>query len=473
MRAAAARRRALAGRAAGRGRERARQRWSRRCGRSGARGGVEGLIQEYALSSQEGVALMCLAEALLRIPDRATRDALIRDKIAPGDWQRACRPQPLAVRQCRDLGAGGHRQADRDASSETGLSRALTRLIGRGGEPLIRTRRRHGDADDGRAVRHRPDDRRGARQRARARGRAASAIPTTCSARRRRPRRTPRAIYATTKRRSTPSARPRRGAASTKAPASRSSCRRCIRAIPARKRERVMAELLPRVKALAAAGQALRHRPQHRRRGGRPAGDLARSAGSALLRARTCRLERHRLRGAGLSEALPFRDRLDLVDLARRTRPPADGAAGQGRLLGLRDQARAGRRARRFSGLHAQGPHRRLLSRLRAQAARRRPTRSSRSSPPTTRRRWRAIISMAGANFYRGQYEFQCLHGMGEPLYEEVVGADKLGPALPHLCAGRHARDAARLSGAAAAGERRQHLVRQPHRRPDACRSRT
>jgi RHH-type proline utilization regulon transcriptional repressor/proline dehydrogenase/delta 1-pyrroline-5-carboxylate dehydrogenase len=50
-------------------------------------GGVEGLIQEFSLSSQEGVALMCLAEALLRIPDRATRDALIRDKVARGDWK--------------------------------------------------------------------------------------------------------------------------------------------------------------------------------------------------------------------------------------------------------------------------------------------------------------------------------------------------------------------------------------------------
>lgn len=48
--------------------------------------GVEGLVQEYSLSSQEGVALMCLAEALLRIPDTETRDALIRDKIAEGNW---------------------------------------------------------------------------------------------------------------------------------------------------------------------------------------------------------------------------------------------------------------------------------------------------------------------------------------------------------------------------------------------------
>src|SRR3546814_6910334 len=53
---------------------------------NGKGSGVEALVQEYSLSSQEGVALMCLAEALLRIPDDATRDALIRDKIADGDW---------------------------------------------------------------------------------------------------------------------------------------------------------------------------------------------------------------------------------------------------------------------------------------------------------------------------------------------------------------------------------------------------
>ena len=44
-------------------------------------------MREYALSSQEGVALMCLAEALLRIPDAATRDALIADKIGGGEWR--------------------------------------------------------------------------------------------------------------------------------------------------------------------------------------------------------------------------------------------------------------------------------------------------------------------------------------------------------------------------------------------------
>ncbi len=54
--------------------------------RNGTPGLVQGLIQEYDLSSQEGVALMCLAEALLRIPDTATRDAssVTRSRPATG-----------------------------------------------------------------------------------------------------------------------------------------------------------------------------------------------------------------------------------------------------------------------------------------------------------------------------------------------------------------------------------------------------
>ena len=99
--------------------------------------GVEGLVQEYSLSSQEGVALMCLAEALLRIPDTATRDALIRDKIATGDWKSHL---------------GGGRSLFVNAATwglvitgkltstvnDKGLSAALTKLISRAGEPVIR-----------------------------------------------------------------------------------------------------------------------------------------------------------------------------------------------------------------------------------------------------------------------------------------------------------------------------------------------
>ena len=56
-------------------------------GSGGKAGIVQGLLQEFSLSSQEGIALMCLAEALLRIPDTATRDLLIRDKINQGNWK--------------------------------------------------------------------------------------------------------------------------------------------------------------------------------------------------------------------------------------------------------------------------------------------------------------------------------------------------------------------------------------------------
>ncbi|QUS36175.1 bifunctional proline dehydrogenase/L-glutamate gamma-semialdehyde dehydrogenase PutA [Falsirhodobacter algicola] len=49
---------------------------------------MEHFLAEYGLSTREGVALMCLAEAMLRVPDRITIDALIEDKIAPSDWGR-------------------------------------------------------------------------------------------------------------------------------------------------------------------------------------------------------------------------------------------------------------------------------------------------------------------------------------------------------------------------------------------------
>ena len=47
---------------------------------------MEVFLAEYGLSTEEGVALMCLAEALLRVPDAETIDALIEDKISPSDW---------------------------------------------------------------------------------------------------------------------------------------------------------------------------------------------------------------------------------------------------------------------------------------------------------------------------------------------------------------------------------------------------
>ena len=51
-------------------------------------GGLQAFLQHYDLSSDEGIVLMCLAEAVLRIPDSATIDALIADKLIVADWQR-------------------------------------------------------------------------------------------------------------------------------------------------------------------------------------------------------------------------------------------------------------------------------------------------------------------------------------------------------------------------------------------------
>src|SRR5262249_52824066 len=65
-----------------------------RAARRGAKkqGVVESFLQEFSLSTREGLALMCLAEALLRTPDEETRDRLIAEKIASADW--ASHPAP-------------------------------------------------------------------------------------------------------------------------------------------------------------------------------------------------------------------------------------------------------------------------------------------------------------------------------------------------------------------------------------------
>src|SRR6202048_3271404 len=54
--------------------------------RTSGLGGIEDFLHAYSLSTKEGLALMVLAEALLRVPDAATADRLIEDKLAAGDW---------------------------------------------------------------------------------------------------------------------------------------------------------------------------------------------------------------------------------------------------------------------------------------------------------------------------------------------------------------------------------------------------
>ncbi len=99
--------------------------------------GVDALMHEFSLSSEEGVALMCLAEALLRIPDTETADRLIADKISKGDWKKHLGESPSLFVNAATWGllVTGKLVS---SSSENGLGAALTRLIARGGEPLIR-----------------------------------------------------------------------------------------------------------------------------------------------------------------------------------------------------------------------------------------------------------------------------------------------------------------------------------------------
>ena len=106
--------------------------------RTGQPGGVDGLMQEYSLSSQEGVALMCLAEALLRIPDKATRDRLIRDKIAHGKWRDHLGDGRSIFVNAATWGlvVSGTLFAP---VRERGLAATLASLIKRAGEPVVRS----------------------------------------------------------------------------------------------------------------------------------------------------------------------------------------------------------------------------------------------------------------------------------------------------------------------------------------------
>ena len=183
-----------------------------------------------------------------------------------------------------------------------------------------------------------------------------------------------------------------------------------------------------------------------------------------------------RTAGAGSgSRSRPIRSaRVPLCDWAvdggPGASPQADGPAGQGRLLGHRDQGRAGRRPARLSGLHAQGRDRRLLPRLRQDPARG----GGRHLPGVRDPQCQHDCGGEGARRQDAvRIPAPARHGRG--LYEEVAKLEKAigdtADAGAHLCAGRQPQGAARLSRPPAARERRQFLLRQPHRRR-ACRPR-
>src|SRR5712671_2779541 len=104
-----------------------------------SRSGVDAFTQEYALSSEEGVVLMCLAEALLRVPDADTQDRLIRDKIAGRAWEsHRGHSQSLFVNASTwALMLTGQVVEIKD-TSRWDFDAILRRLAARLGEPVIR-----------------------------------------------------------------------------------------------------------------------------------------------------------------------------------------------------------------------------------------------------------------------------------------------------------------------------------------------
>ncbi|RYC32180.1 trifunctional transcriptional regulator/proline dehydrogenase/L-glutamate gamma-semialdehyde dehydrogenase [Lichenibacterium minor] len=386
------------------------------------RGGVEGLIHEYSLSSQEGVALMCLAEALLRIPDAATRDALIRDKISTGDWRAHVGQSPSLFVNAATWGLVVTGRLT-TTTSESSLGSALTRLIGRGGEPLIRkgtdlAMRMMGEQFvTGQTIAEalansRKLEARGFRYSYDMLGEAA----TTAGDAARYLKDYEDAIRAI-------------GAASAgrgivEGPGISIKLSALHPRYSRAKADRVMAELLPRVKGLAALARGY-------------------DIGLNIDAEESDRLELSLdlLEALALDPDLGGWDGIGFVIQAYGKRCPfaIDWIVDLARRSGRRIMVRLVKGAywdseikrAQVDGLdgfpvftrkvHTDVSYLACAKRLLDAPDAVFPQFATHNAGTVG-----AIVAMAGPDFTRGQYEFQCLHGMGEPLYDEVVGARKL-----------------------------------------------
>jgi RHH-type proline utilization regulon transcriptional repressor/proline dehydrogenase/delta 1-pyrroline-5-carboxylate dehydrogenase len=385
-------------------------------------GGVEGLIQEYALSSQEGVALMCLAEALLRIPDDETRDALIRDKIGGGDWRAHLGHSPSLFVNAATWGLllTGRLTA---TSSERNLSAALTRLIARGGEPLIRggvnlamrlmgEQFVAGQTIDEALANGRPLEERGFRHSYDMLGEAA----VTAGQAEQYMQAYRQAIHAIGR------AAQRRGI--YEGPGISIKLSALHPRYSRGQLERVHAELYPRLKTLAVLAR------QYDIGLNIDAEEADRLEISLDLLERLCfEPELSGWNGVGfVVQAYQKRAcfTIDwLLDLARRSRRRLmvrlvkgaywDSEIKRAQVDGLEDFPVFTRR------IHTDVSYLACARKLLAAPDAAFPQFATHNALTLA-----TLHAMAGENFYAGQYEFQCLHGMGEPLYEEVVGPDKL-----------------------------------------------
>src|SRR6185369_3767378 len=102
-------------------------------------GGVDAFMHEYGLTSEEGILLMCLAEALLRIPDKDTADALIAEKIGEGRWEKHLGASDSLFVNASTFGLMLTGRIVRLAEDKgAGPAGMLKRLVARSGEPFIR-----------------------------------------------------------------------------------------------------------------------------------------------------------------------------------------------------------------------------------------------------------------------------------------------------------------------------------------------
>ncbi len=384
--------------------------------------GVEGLVQEYSLSSQEGVALMCLAEALLRIPDTDTRDALIRDKIAEGDWTSHIGGGKSMFVNAATWGLVVTGKLT-STVNDRGLSAALTRLIARAGEPVIRRgvdmamrmmgeQFVTGETIEEALKRSQPLEARGFRYSYDMLGEAA----TTAADAERYYRDYEKAIHAIGK------ASAGRGIYDGPGISIKLSALhpRYVRA----QAERVMAELLPKVQALAAIARSY---------------DIGLNIDAE--EADRLELSLDLLEGLCFDEKLAGWNGLGFVVQAYGKRCPfvldfiIDLARRSGRRLMVRLVKGAYwdaeiKRAQ-LDGLDGFPVYTRKIYTDVAYVA---CARKLLAAPDAVFPQFAThnaqslatIYQLAGPDFAVGKYEFQCLHGMGEPLYDEVVGKDKL-----------------------------------------------
>ncbi len=378
--------------------------------------GVDALMHEFSLDSTEGIALMCLAEALLRVPDEATRDRLIRDKIGRGDWSAHVGHSPSLFVNAAAWGlliTG--RLVPTHSAGELGGS--LLGLLGRGGAPLIRRATDFAIRMLGRQF---------------VTGETIAEALASAKARERRGYRFSYDMLGEAAVNAADAERYMRAYAEAVVAIGRESAGRGIVGGPGisiklsalhprysrQQRERVMAELLPRVKSLALLAKSY-------------------DIGLNIDAEEQDRLEISLdiLEALATDPALAGWDGIGFVVQAygKRARPVIDWLADLGRRTGRRLMVRLVKGAYwdseiKLAQLGGFADYAVFTRKRHTDVSYLACARAMLAAPEAIYPQFAthnafsigAIRAMAG----NARYEFQCLHGMGETIYDEIVGPD-------------------------------------------------